>query len=460
MSVRSTLLSEYQRRRRVLMRTCGEASAIVVPAAHEKVRSNDTHYPFRQDSDFLYLTGFREPDAVLVLVPGRARGEAVIFCRERDAERERWDGPRLGVEAAAASLGLDDAFPLADIDEILPGLIEGRSKIYYPLGRDPDFDRRILAWLERLRSRSRQGATPPQELVALSHVLAEQRLFKSPAEVALMRKAVAIAVAAHRRAMASARPGIREYELEAELLYEFKREGAEPAYGAIVASGPNACILHHRAGSRAAKPGELVLIDAGAEFEGYASDITRTFPVDGRFSAPQRALYELVLAAQEAAIAAVRPGASWIAPHQAAVRVLTEGLVRLGLLDGAPEKHIREESYRRFYMHKTGHWLGLDVHDVGDYRVDGEWRVLEPGMVLTIEPGLYIAEDDTTVAPEWRGIGIRIEDDVLVTRRGAEVLSAALPKAPEAIEAMVGCAAKGAPNPLNAKRPAARKRRG
>lgn len=203
-----------------------------------------------------------------------------------------------------------------------------------------------------------------------------------------------------------------------------------------------------------------MLIDAGAEFEGYASDITRTFPVDGRFSAPQRALYELVLAAQEAAIAAVRPGASWIAPHQAAVRVLTEGLVRLGLLDGAPEKHIREESYRRFYMHKTGHWLGLDVHDVGDYRVDGEWRVLEPGMVLTIEPGLYIAEDDTTVAPEWRGIGIRIEDDVLVTRRGAEVLSAALPKAPEAIEAMVGCAAKGAPNPLNAKRPAARKRRG
>ncbi len=429
---------EYQRRRRILMRTCGNEAAIVVPAAHERIRSHDTHYPFRQDSDFLYLTGFLEPDAVLVMVPGRPQGEVVLFCRERDPERERWDGPRLGVEAAASRLGIDDAFPLADIDEILPGLIEGRSKIYYPLGRDRDFDRSILGWLDQLRARARQGASPPQELVALRHVLAEQRLYKSRYEIQLMRKAAAIAIAAHRRAMAAARPGIREYELEAELLYEFRRAGAEPAYCAIVATGPNACVLHHRAGDRAAQPGELVLIDAGAEYQGYASDITRTFPVDGRFTPPQRALYELVLSAQEAAIAAVRPGASWIAPHRAAVRVLTAGLVRLGLLEGSVERNLRAESYRRFYMHKTGHWLGLDVHDVGDYKVDGDWRVLEPGMVLTIEPGLYVAADDESVAPQWRGIGIRIEDDVLVTARGAEVLTKALPKDVEAVEAMVG----------------------
>lgn len=450
-------LSEYERRRRVLMRTCGEDAAIVVPAAQEKIRSHDIHYPFRQDSDFLYLTGFREPDAVLVLVPGRAQGEVFLFCRERDPERERWDGPRLGVEAAPAHLGVDGAFPLSDIDEILPGLIEGRSKIYYPLGRDPSFDRRVLSWLERLRARVRQGASPPQELAALSHVLSEQRLFKSRAELKLMRRAAAIAIAAHRRAMAAARPGIREYELEAELLYEFRRHGAEPAYPAIVATGANACVLHHRAGERAAQAGELVLIDAGAEYQGYASDITRTFPVSGQFSPPQRALYELVLNAQEAAIAAVRPGASWIAPHQAAVRVLTVGLVRLGLLMGDVEQLLREEAYRRFYMHKTGHWLGLDVHDVGDYRVDGEWRLLEPGMVLTVEPGLYIAEDDETVAPQWRGIGIRIEDDVLVTTRGAEVLTAALPKKVEEVEAMVGRAGTVS---VNAPRRAGRRRRG
>jgi Xaa-Pro aminopeptidase len=452
--------AEYERRRRVLMRTCGNDAAVVVPAAQEKVRSNDTHYPFRQDSDFLYLTGYLEPDAVLVMVPGRAQGEVVLFCRERDPERERWDGPRLGVEKAAEQLGIDDAFPLADIDEILPGLIEGRSKIFYPLGRDRDFDRRILGWLDRVRARARQGSSPPQELVALSHVLAEQRLFKSRSELALMRRAAAIAIAAHRRAMAAARPGIREFELEAELLYEFRRAGAEPAYPAIVASGANACVLHHRAGARAARAGELVLIDAGAEYQGYASDVTRTFPIDGRFSAPQRALYELVLAAQAAAIAAVRPGASWIAPHQAAVRVLTEGLLRLGLLSGSLERHLEEEGYRRFYMHKTGHWLGLDVHDVGDYRIDGEWRVLEPGMVLTIEPGLYVAEDDDTVAPQWRGIGIRIEDDVLVTARGAEVLTEALPKAPDAIERMVGQAGGPAAMSISERRPAVRRRRG
>jgi Xaa-Pro aminopeptidase len=429
--------SELARRRRQLMRMTGRDAVTVVPAARERLRNNDSHYPFRQDSDFHYLTGFPEPDAVLVLAPGRAHGECILFCRDRDPERELWDGRRAGPEGACRDYGMDDAFPIDDIDEILPGLLEGREKIYYHFGRDSEFDLRLMGWVNRVRGQVRQGAVPPQEFLALGHVLHDLRLFKSRAELRLMAKAAKIAAEGHLRAMRACRPGMREYQIEAELLHAFRLRGAVPAYESIVGAGVNACILHYRENAAELRDGDLLLIDAGAEYQCYASDITRTFPVNGRFSPPQRALYEVVLKAQQAAIAAVRPGASWIAPHQAAVRAITAGLIRLGILEGSLEKHLREDSHRRFFMHKTGHWLGLDVHDVGDYRVDGEFRQLEPGMVLTIEPGIYIAPDARGVDRRFRGIGIRIEDDVVVTRDGHRVLSDGVPKDPDEIEAVM-----------------------
>jgi Xaa-Pro aminopeptidase len=428
--------AEYARRRRQLMRMAGADSIVILPAAPERLRSGDSHYPYRQDSDLWYLTGFGEPEAVLVLVPGRSHGEALLFCRERDPEREAWDGPRAGPEGAVEAFGMDDAYPIGDLDEILPGLIEGRSKVYYHLGRDSEFDLKLIGWVNRVRAQLRQ-ASSPHEFLALGHLLHDLRLFKSRAEIRLMRAAAAIAGEGHRRAMAAVRPGLYEYEIEAELLHAFRRRGAVAAYEPIVGAGANACVLHYRANAARLAAGDLLLIDAGAELAGYASDITRTLPVDGRYSKPQRAIYELVLAAQQAAIAAVRPGASWIAPHEAAVEVLADGLLRLGLLKGTLSQCLKKHGYRRFYMHKTGHWLGLDVHDVGDYRIDGEYRMLEPGMVLTIEPGLYIAPGSRGVAARWQGIGVRIEDDVLVTADGAEVLSADVPKEVDAVEAAI-----------------------
>jgi Xaa-Pro aminopeptidase len=432
--------SEYARRRRQLMRMAGPDSILILAAAPERLRSGDSPYPYRQDSDLLYLTGFTEPEAVLVLVPGRRHGEALLFCRERDAEREAWDGPRAGAEGAVERFGMDDAYPIADLDEILPGLIEGRAKVYYHFGRDADFDLKLIGWVNRVRAQIKQGMQTPHEFLALGHLLHDLRLFKSRDEIKLMRAAAAIGGEGHLRAMQALRPGLFEYEIEAELLYAFRRRGALPAYEPIVGGGANACVLHYRANDARLQAGDLLLIDAGAELHGYASDITRTLPVGGRYSTPQRALYQLVLAAQRAAIDAVRPGAAWIAPHQAAVEVLADGLLSLGLLRGSLRQCLKTHSYRRFYMHKTGHWLGLDVHDVGDYQIDGEYRLFEPGMVLTVEPGLYIAPGSKGVAAKWQGIGIRIEDDVAVTRDGAEVLSAALPKEPEAIEAVMEAA--------------------
>ena len=427
---------EYARRRRQLMRLAGEDSILILPAAPERIRSNDSHYPYRQDSDLLYLTGFREPDSVLVLVPGRAHAESLLFCRERDPEREAWDGPRAGPEGAVADYGMDDAYGIDDIDDILPGLIEGRNKVWYHFGRDKDFDLKLIDWVNRVRSRVRMGARSPHEFLQLGHLLHELRLFKSPDELKLMRRAAAITCEAHQRAMARTRPGMYEYEIEAELLHAFRRHGAVPAYEPIVGSGPNACVLHYRANDAQLRDGDLLLIDAGAEFQHYAADVTRTFPISGEFSRAQRAIYEIVLAAQAEALAAVRPGKPWNAPHDAAVAVLTEGLLSLGLLRGSMSQCLKDESYRRFYMHKTGHWLGLDVHDVGEYRIDGEPRLLEPGMVLTIEPGLYIAPDAKGVAAKWRGIGVRIEDDIVVTATGGEVLSTAAPKTLAAVEAV------------------------
>ena len=429
--------AEYTRRRRQLMRMAGPDAILILPAAPERVRSNDTHFPYRQDSDFWYLTGFDEPDAVLVLVPGRAAGEVLLFCRERDREREAWDGARLGPEGAVATLGMDDAYPYADMDEILPCLIEGRNRVYYHFGRDTEFDLTLIGWVKRVRSQIKQGAQPPHEFQELGHLLHDLRLFKSPAERRLMAEAARIAALAHMDAMRAAKPGMFEYEVEAELLYRFRRHGAVPSYEPIVGAGANACVLHYRANRAQLRDGDLLLIDAGAEFHGYASDITRTFPVNGRFSAPQRALYDVVLAANVAAREAVRPGISWIALHDIAVEVLTDGLLRLGLLKGTLKQNLQDHAYRRFYMHKTGHWLGLDVHDVGDYRIDGEYRLLEPDMAFTIEPGLYIARDAAGVAAKWRGIGIRIEDDVIVTRQGVKTLTDDVPRDADDIEALI-----------------------
>ena len=432
--------NEYKRRRRQLMRMAGADAIAIVAAAPERLRNNDAHYPYRQDSDFHYLTGFGEPEAVLALVPGRQHGEAILFCRERDPERERWDGPRAGTEGAVSRFGFDDAFPIDDIDDILPGLIEGRRRVYYHFGRDTEFDLKLIGWVNRVRALVRQGAKPPHEFVALSHLLHDLRLYKSRAELALMRRSAKIAAAAHVRAMQATRPGMNEHEVEAELLHTFRKHGAVASYEPIVGGGANACVLHYRANDALLRDGDLLLIDAGAEYQCYASDITRTFPVNGRFSAEQRALYEIVLAAQLAAIDEVRAGRSFDAYHQAAVRSITRGLLRLGLLGGTLERNLREHAYRKFYMHKTGHWLGLDVHDVGDYRVDGEFRVLEPGMVVTVEPGLYVAPDAKGVPAKFRGIGIRIEDDVVVTDGAPEVMSADVPKDAEAIQALMATA--------------------
>jgi len=425
--------TEFVRRRRQLMRMAGEDAIAILPAAALRVRSNDTHYPYRQDSDFWYLSGFPEPEAVLVLVPGRSHGEVLMFCRERDPERESWDGARAGPEGAVEQYGCDDAYPIDDMDEILPGLLEGRSRVYYHFGRDIEFDIKLMGWVNRVRAQVRHGAQPPHEFLELGHLLHEQRLFKSAAELRLMRHAAMITAQAHAAAMIAARVGVHEYAVEAALLHAFRRHDAYAAYHPIVGGGARACVLHYIDNNQKLADGELLLIDAGAEYQSYACDVTRTFPVNGRYTDEQRQLYEVVLAAQHAALALARPGSSWIAGHEAAVAVITEGLLSLGLLKGSLKKALASESYKAFYMHKTGHWLGLDVHDVGDYRLAGAYRELEPGMVFTIEPGIYIAPG-SKVPARWQGIGIRIEDDVAITADGHEVLTAAIPSAPDEIE--------------------------
>lgn len=430
--------TEYARRRKALMAQMERNSIAIIPSAKEKIRSRDTDFHFRQDSDVLYLSGFSEPESVLVLIPGREHGEFVMFCRERDREREVWDGYRQGPEGACKNFGADDAFPINDIDDILPGLIEGRERVYYAMGQQADFDQRVMAWVQSIKAKVRSGATPPGEFIDLNHLLHDMRLFKSAAELKVMAQSADISAQAHCRAMQVCKPGMYEYELEAEIQHEFARSGARhPAYNSIVGSGDNACILHYIENSARMKKGDLVLIDAGCEFQHYAADITRTFPVSGRFSKAQKALYELVLAAQEAAIKEIYPGNHWNAPHDASVRCITEGLIELGLLKGKPASLIKKGAYKDFYMHRIGHWLGMDVHDVGDYKIQGEWRVLEPGMVMTVEPGIYVSPDNQKVDAKWRGIGIRIEDDVVVTDEGCTVLTHGVPKTVKEIEALM-----------------------
>lgn len=413
-----------------------ERGVAVVPTAPEVTRNRDAHYPYRYDSYFYYLTGFREPGAVLVVIAGE-RPRSILFCREKDPEREIWDGFRYGPEAARAAFGFDEALPIGTLDARMPELLADQPSVYFHLGTDAAWDARVLRWLNDVRARARAGVVAPPTISDVHVLLDEMRLVKDAQELAVMRRAADISAAAHRRAMLGARPGLAEYSIEAEITHEFRRNGAQAhAYTPIVASGANACVLHYVENADVLREGELLLIDAGCELDGYASDITRTFPVNGKFTKPQRAVYELVLAAQTAAIAEVKPGRPWSAPHDAAVRVLAQGFLDLKLLQGSLSEVIEQETYKKFYMHRTGHWLGLDVHDAGDYKQDGDWRPLAPGMVLTVEPGCYI-RPGADVPEAYAGIGVRIEDDALVTPEGCDILTANAPKSVGDIEALM-----------------------
>ncbi len=427
--------NEFAQRRQRLMEMMGKGSMAIIPTAPERLRNRDIHYAYRPDSDFYYLTGFAEPLALAVLIPQRPQGQYLLFCRERDPEKETWQGRRAGLEGACEQYGADDAFPITDIDDILPGLMESCHRLYYSIGCYPEFDNKITEWMNQLREMTRNGVSFPSEIIALDAVLHRMRLYKSLAEVEALRRAAIIAIQAHQRAMRFCRPGRFEYQIEAEIQHELTLQGSRsPSYPTIVAGGRNSCTLHYTENNAVLQDGDLLLIDAGAEYDYYASDITRTFPVNGRFSPAQRKIYELVLRAQSAAFDKIRPGNRWNEPHDAAVVVITEGLIQLGLLQGEVQELIKKEAHKRFFIHKIGHWLGMDVHDVGVYKIGEEWQILSPGMVMTVEPGIYISASDD-IDPSWWHIGIRIEDDVLVTESGHEILTASMPKTVEEIEA-------------------------
>ncbi len=430
--------SEFKKRRKQLMQRVGEGNIALIGSASMHTRNRDVNYPFRQDSDFYYLTGFNEPDALAVFVPGRAQGEYILFCREFDAKKALWEGAHSGLEGATTHYDADDAFPIDDLDDILPGLLENKTKVFYPMGCNLELDHNLLEWINHIRNQSRSGIIAPGELVSLALILHEMRLFKSAEELKLMRRAAEVSAHAHVRAMKACKAGLYEYQIEAELIHHFIDNGLRSvAYPSIVAGGKNACTLHYTENNSTLKNGDLLLIDAGAECDHYAADITRTFPISGRFNEAQKQLYQLVLNAQTAALEQIKPGFAWNLAHDASVEILTQGLLDLGLLKGKLKKLIKDEKYKQFYMHRIGHWLGMDVHDVGDYKIKQEWRLLEAGMVLTVEPGLYIPPDCKSVDEKWRGIGIRIEDDVLVTPTGHEILTSGVPKSIADIEALM-----------------------
>jgi Xaa-Pro aminopeptidase len=434
------------RRARLINQMLAKGGGVaIIPTAPEVMRNRDADYPYRHDSYFYYLSGFAEPEAVIVLIAGK-NSQSILFCREKNLEREIWDGYRYGPEAAREKFGFDTAFAIESLATEMPGLIANSPALFYALGSDSKLDVQVKEWLQAARMQARAGVTAPSTMHDVNVLLDEMRLFKDTEEVDIMKRAAAISAQAHRRAMRTSRPGLREYQLEAELLHEFRRQGSQfPAYGSIVATGPNACVLHYRASDAEIRDGDLVLIDAGCELDGYASDITRTFPANGRFSGPQKDLYEIVLAAQDAAIAETRPGKRFMDGHDAAVRVLAQGMLDTGLLDadkvGSVDDVIEKGAYRQFYMHRTGHWLGMDVHDVGEYRepASGEekpWRKLEPGMVLTVEPGIYVRPGEGVPEQFWN-IGIRIEDDAVVTASGCEIITSDAPKTVADIEAVM-----------------------
>ena len=436
MKLENPLPTKPFRNRRARLTKSLEEGVVVLPTAPERARNADSHYDYRWDSGFYYLTGFREPEAVLVMTLG-AKPRSILFCREKNPEREIWDGFRYGPELAREMFGFDESYPYAELDARLPELLENQEVLHTPVGFDSTWDTRVAGWLNAVRAKARTGVSAPAQIRDVRAVVNDMRLFKDEHELSVMRRAAAISSAAHVRAMRAAAPGKREYEIEAELIHEFCRNGARsPAYGSIVAAGANACVLHYRENSAELRRGDLLLIDAGCELASYASDITRTFPVGGKFSAVQKDVYELVLAAQEAAIRAVKPGADFIAYHDAATQVLVQGLIDFKLCKGSVEKVLEDGSYRQFYMHRTGHWLGLDVHDAGDYMLKGKWRKLAPGMVLTVEPGCYIRPADNVPKAFWN-LGVRIEDDVLVTAKGREVLTSDCPKRVKDVEEAV-----------------------
>lgn len=432
-------VEQFRARRLKLMQNMGQGVALI-PTAPEVVRNRDSHYPYRFDSYFYYLTGFREPESVLLLIAGE-QPKSVLFCRDKDMEREIWDGFRHGPAGALAEFGFDEAYSISRLDELVPRFLASQPQLFYSLGADAGWDVRVTQWLNQLRAQGRSGVGAPSEIVDVRALADEMRLFKSDHELASMRRAAQISAGAHLRAMQATRPGMMEYEVEAELLHEFYRHGSpSPAYSSIVAGGANACVLHYIANNAQLRNGDLLLIDAGCELDGYASDITRSFPVNGKYSAAQKDLYELVLAAQAAAIARIRPGNHWNQPHEAALDVLIRGFIDFGLCKGSPESVLESGDYRRFYMHRTGHWLGLDVHDAGEYKdKQGNWRLLEPGMTLTVEPGCYVRPADDVPEHFWN-IGIRIEDDALVTTGGCEVITATAPKTVAEIESTMALA--------------------
>jgi Xaa-Pro aminopeptidase len=428
---------EYAKRRRQLMRMAGEDSIVILQAAPPRLRNNDVHYPYRQDSDFLYLTGFREPHALLVMIPDEDDGHCILFCRNRDPEREMWDGRMVGLEGAVSDYGMDEAFDIKEVDTRLRELLQDRDRIYHDLGRDPRFDQRLIGWLNEFRGEARKTYHAPEEIHALDHMLHDMRVYKSREELSVMRRSAKVAIEAHEQAMRGCRPGMNEADIHAGLLQVFTRNQCEPSYLPIVGGGANACVLHYIANRDELRDGDLLLIDAGAEYDGYASDITRTFPVSGKFSAEQRELYDVVLAAQDAAIDQARVGKQWQDVHDAAIRAATEGMIGLGILQGSLEEAIESRRYKQYYVHNTGHWLGLDVHDVGEYTIDGHSRELEPGMVMTIEPGIYIQPGATGVPECWRGVGIRIEDNVAITKDGPRLLTEGLARSADDIEALM-----------------------
>jgi Xaa-Pro aminopeptidase len=428
---------EYARRRRQLMQMAGEESIIILQAAPAKLRNNDVYFPYRQDSDFLYLTGFREHDAILVLIPGSGDGTSILFCRDRDPEREKWDGRMVGVDAAVSEFGMDEAYDIKQAETRLRDLLRDRERIYHDLGRYPLFDQRLIGWLNEFRGETRKTFHAPEEIHALDHMLHDMRVYKSREELSVMRRSAKVAIEAHQLAMQFCEPGLNEADIKAGLLHTFARRHCETSYLPIVGGGANACVLHYIANNQELRDGDLLLIDAGAEYDGYASDITRTFPVNGKFTPEQKQLYEVVLAAQSAAIAKARAGNQWQDIHDAAIRVATEGMISLGILDGELDQQIESKGYKKFYVHNTGHWLGLDVHDVGEYTIDGHSRELEPGMVLTIEPGIYIQPGEASVKECWRGLGIRIEDNIAITQDDPRILTDGLVRTVDEIEALM-----------------------
>jgi len=419
------------------MKRMDKKSVAIIPAAREATRSNDTQYRYRQDSDFLYLTGFEEPDSIAIIAPDQEQ-KYTLFVRARDPEREIWDGKRFGVEGARSEFGADEAYPIAEFDEKLHDILDGAHVLYYRLGVNPDLDNKIIGEIARMRALNRKPIHPPRTIIDPATIIHEMRVIKSDEEIELMQRAADIAAEAHVEAMKAVRPGMKEFEVEALIEHFFRRHGAAgPAYTSIIGAGANATVLHYISNTGELRDGELLLIDAGAEYHGYASDITRTFPINGRYTKAQREIYDLVLETQMACVEMVRPGTTHDELKSRSIELLTEGMVRLGLLQGDPAQLIKDKKYEKFYMHGLGHMLGIDVHDVGVYYYDKQSRALEPGTVMTVEPGLYISPDSKDVPEQYLGIGVRIEDDVLCTNSGPRVLTSKVPKHADEIEKLM-----------------------